>query len=199
MLLPSQIQGDIGEMCNHNHKEEKKANRNMFMIILKNIRFLARQGLPLRGYNNDAESNFIQMLRLHNADVNVDGWLSKKSNKYTSHDIQDNILKEKAHKILRDIGENIRSGGLFSIMADECTDCANKEQFTINFRWVDSKLVDHNEFIGLYTVDSIDAKSLVASIKDVLLRMGLPIQNCRGQCYDGASNMSGAKVDLLCN
>ena len=78
-------------------------------------------------------------------------------------------------------------------MADECTDCANKEQFTINFWWVDSKLIDHNEFIGLYTVDSIDAKSLVANIKDVLLQMGLPIQNCRGQCYDGASNMSGAK------
>ena len=133
------------------------------------------------------------MLHLHNADVNVDGWLSKKSNKYTSRDIQDNILKEMAHKILHDIGENIRDGGLFSIMADECTDCANKEQFTINFQWVDSKFIDHNEFIGLYTVNSIDAKSLVASIKDVLLQMDLPIQNCRGQCYDGASNMSGAK------
>ena len=68
-----------------------------------------------------------------------------------------------------------------------------KEQFTINLRWVDSKQQDHTEFIGLYTVDSIDAKSLVASIKDVLLRMALPLSNCRGQCYDGASNMSGAK------
>ena len=55
---------------------------------------------------------------------------------------------------------------------------------------MDSKLQDHT---GLYSVDSIDAKSLVASIKDVLLRMGLPLSNCTGQCYDGASNMSGAK------
>ena len=92
------------------------------MQILQNIRFLARQGLPLRGSDNDAESNFIQLLRLHNTDVNVDGRLSKKSNKYTSHDIQDTILKEMAHKILHDIGENIHDGGLFSIMADECTD-----------------------------------------------------------------------------
>ncbi len=30
-------------------------------------------------------------------------------------------------------------------------------------------------------------------IKDVLLRLGLPINKCRGQCYDGASNMSGSK------
>ena len=51
------------------------------------------------------------MLHLHKADVNVDGWLSKKSNKYTSHDIQDDILKEMAHKILCDIGENIEHHG----------------------------------------------------------------------------------------
>ena len=95
VLLPSQFKGDIGEMCNHNHKEEKKTNRKMFMIILKNIRFLARQGLPLRGHSsNDSESNFFQMLHLHNADVNVDGWLSKQSNKYTFHDIQDDILRD---------------------------------------------------------------------------------------------------------
>ena len=45
----------------------------------------------------------------------------------------------------------------------------------------------------MYNVDGIDAKSLVTSIKDVLLWMGLPLSNCRGQCYDGASYMSGAK------
>ena len=98
-----------------------------------------------------------------------------------------------AQKILRNIAQNIHDGGMFSIMADECTDCSNKEQFTINFRWVDSKLQDHSEFIGLYTVGSIDAKTLVATIKGVLLQMGSPLSNCRGQCYDGASNMSGAK------
>ena len=104
MLLPSQIQGDVGEMCNHSHKEEKKANRKMFMHILKITRFLVRQWLPSRGHNDDTESNFIQLLRLHKAN-DVDR-LSKKSNKFTSHDIQDSILKEMAHKILCDIGQN---------------------------------------------------------------------------------------------
>ena len=36
------------------------------MHILQNIRFLARQGLPLRGHD-EIESNFIQLLHLHNA------------------------------------------------------------------------------------------------------------------------------------
>ena len=62
----------------------------------------------------------------------VDRWLSKKSNKYTAHEIQDTILKEMAHKVLHDIGQNIRDDWLLSTMADECTDCSNKEQFTIN-------------------------------------------------------------------
>lgn len=31
------------------------------------------------------------------------------------------------------------------------------------------------------------------TIKDVLLRMNLRIENCRSQCYDGASSMSGLK------
>ena len=78
-------------------------------------------------------------------------------------------------------------------MADECTDCSNKEQFTVNIRWVYKELQQHENFIGLYKVDTIDADSLVFAIKDVLLRMNVNIANCRGQCYDGASNMSGAR------
>ena len=89
------------------------------MHILQNKRFLAYQGLPLRGRNVDTDSNFIQLSRLYSVDADVDTWLSKKSNKYTSHEIQDIILKEMVHKTLYDIGQNIHDGGLFSIMADE--------------------------------------------------------------------------------
>ena len=78
-------------------------------------------------------------------------------------------------------------------MADECTDCSNQEQFTINIRWVDEELKEHENFFGLYQVDTIDAKSLFSSIKDVLLQMNVKLSHCRGQCYDGAANMSGAR------
>ena len=58
-------------------------------------------------------------------------------------------------------------------------------------RWVDGDLSVHEEFIGLYVVPSIEASSLVFVIKDSLLRMNLTLAKARGQCYDGASNMSG--------
>ena len=93
VLLPSQLQGDIGEMCDRDHQEEKK-NRQIFILILQNLRFLACQVLPLRGSKNDVEGNFIQLLHLQ--DSTVDAWLQKKSNKYISHDIQDEVLCEMA-------------------------------------------------------------------------------------------------------
>ena len=42
-------------------------------------------------------------------------------------------------------------------------------------------------------MSTIDAESLVSAIRDVLMRMNVRVADCRGQCYDGASNMSGAK------
>ena len=40
-------------------------------------------------------------------------------------------------------------GSFFSIMADECTDIANKEQIVICIRWVDNTLTDYEDVIGL--------------------------------------------------
>ena len=79
-------------------------------------------------------------------------------------------------------------------MADEVTDSSTKEQFVVCLRWVDHNLVTHKELVGLYAADNITSETLVNSLKDVLLRMGLSVQNCRGQCYDGTNNnMVGCK------
>ena len=45
----------------------------------------------------------------------------------------------------------------------------------------------------LYQVDNIQAKTLVAALKDALVRMAPRLDDVRGQCYDGASNMMGSK------
>ena len=59
---------------------------------------------------------------------------------------------------------------LYSIMADEMTDCSNKEQFVICCRWVDKSLNTHEDFIGIYNVNNIKADTLVTVIKDILIR-----------------------------
>ncbi len=193
VVLP-QCTKDIGELQSAEHQAEKARNREILLLVLQNIRFLARQGLPLRGDGDECGSNFTQLLRLRGVDhKGVDSWMSKKTNKYTSPDIQNECLQLMALFILREVSRNIAGSHCFSVMADECTDCSNKEQFTINIRWIDQHLNEHEDFIGLYQVSTIDAASLVSAIRDVLLRMNAKVADCRGQCYDGASNMSGAR------
>ena len=46
-------------------------------------------------------------------------------------------------------------------------------------------------FLGLYETSSTTGESLAQVIIDVLIRFDLPLTQLRGQCYDGASNMSG--------
>ena len=95
--------------------------------------------------------------------------------------------------ILREISKNFQNSVYYTTMADEVTDSSNKEQFVVCLRWVDHDLVTHEELVGLYAVDNITSETLVNFLKDVLLRMGLSVQNCRRQCYDGPNNMVGCK------
>ena len=76
-------------------------------------------------------------------------------------------------------------------MANEVTDCRNKEQF--RFRWVNKGFNTHEDFIGSYNVGNIKADTLVTVIKDVLITLNISLSNARGQCYDGANNMYGIK------
>ena len=58
-------------------------------------------------------------------------------------------------------------------------------------RWVDKKFEIHEDQVELINVPKTDAATLTTVIKDCLIRFSLPITQCRGQAYDGASNMSG--------
>ena len=116
-----------------------------------------------------------------------------KSDKYISPEMQNEILKTMAMQVLRSVVESVRSVPFLTIMVDETTDVSNKEQVVICFRWVDDKLEGHEEFIGLYRVESTQATILVGVIYDVLQRLNVSITKIRGQCYDGASSMSGIR------
>ena len=47
--------------------------------------------------------------------------------------------------------------------------------------------------MGFYQLENIKSDTIVSAIRDVLLRTQISLDNCRGQCYDGASNMLGKK------
>jgi len=45
----------------------------------------------------------------------------------------------------------------------------------------------------VHNIPGTGAETIVSAMKDVLLKLQLSLANCRGQCYDGASNMFGHK------
>ena len=118
--------------------------------------------------------------------------MEKKTEKYTSHDIQNELLMVIAHQILRDLTDEMRDS-FYTTICDEYTDISNKEQLTLCLRWVDEIFNIHEDFLGFYELENIKSDIIVSAIRGVLLRTQISFDNCRGQCCDGASNMLGKK------
>ena len=153
LTLPKSTK-DIGETPSERYSNEKSENRRCLLKSTSNIRFLAHQGLPLRGDGDEDDSNFVQLMKARGEDdTKLLEWMKKKTNKYTCADLRNEILKVIAFKILREIAENIKNSGFFSIMADETTDKSNREQVVIVIRHVHSELIAHEDLIGLNMVD----------------------------------------------
>ena len=65
-------------------------------------------------------------------------------------------------------------------------------QVTLCTRHVNpSTLEVQEDCVGLYATDKTDADTITKLILDSLIRFNLPLSRCRGQYYDGASNMCG--------
>ena len=167
--------------------------------ILSNVRFLARQALPLRGDGKGTDSNFNQLYLLRENDHPIlRKWrTAKKTDKYVHNTIQNEMMKIMALQVLREVAQNIQSADFYSIMGDEATDISNVSQLVICLRWIDDDLVAHDEFIGLKEMPCTNADSIVNELKDVLLRINVRLNKCRGQCYDGCSTMTGNKNEVV--
>jgi hypothetical protein len=199
VTLPSTTR-DIGEQLSQQHAAQKLKNRQALYQILSLIRFLGRQGLAVRGDGNESDGNFQQLLRMKaEDDPNLAEWLQRKENVYTSPAIQNEIIKVMCLQVLRDVCADLQSSPFLTVMADETTDSSNREQVTLIVRRVTQELEVHEEFVGLYHVASINAATLTTAITDVLIRMNLPFEKLRGQCYDGASAMRMWVAKRICD
>lgn len=94
MLVTVTLQAtpDIGEVLNRQTIKEKEQQRDVLLKILSTVKYLGPQGIPLRG-NEDSNSNFIQLLKLWTEDdPRIQETMEHKVNKYTSPQIQNEML-----------------------------------------------------------------------------------------------------------
>jgi hypothetical protein len=79
-------------------------------------------------------------------------------------------------------------------MADEVTDASNHEQMSLVLRYVHNTTNEVEEaFLDLVTMERVTGAELANAIISRLATWNLPLENCRGQGYDGAANMSAAR------
>jgi len=168
-----------------NRNEEQKANRSALMNIITSIQFLAR----LRGHD-ELRSNDIPSLSFF-----LNG---KVRRKYLSRENKNEILKLMADTVLRGIISRVSDAKYFSVIGDEITDVAGKQQLGICLRWVDKDFFIHEDFVGLYEVNKADACHLSTFLLDVLTRFNIDVHSLRGQGYDGTAVMSGKWKHLRC-
>ena len=146
---------DVGEVLSAAHALEKTENRQCLLKILSNLRFLARQSCAIRGDGDESDSNFVQLfIKLRGEDdPKIHEWMIRRTNKYTSHKVQNDMLKVMVLKVL---AACLNDSSFFTIMSDETTDMSNQEQVSTVLRLVDdTDFSVHEEFVGLYLVPSI--------------------------------------------
>ena len=176
---------------------QKEKARDILQLIFSSVRFLARQGLALRGDGSDASANLIQLIRLRDEDrPEVLQWLDRTACKHTAPENQNEILELMAHHVLRRILKDVHRSPFLSVMVDETTDKSNKEQLTLVVRWITEDFVVSEEFLGMYYLSTINAQSIVDARKDAFVRFQIPTAKLRGQCYDECSTMAGAKTGV---
>ena len=161
--------------------------------MIRCLRYLARQVIALQG--NENNDNFTQLIMLiGRKDESIIAHLDRSlGNKYTHHDMQNELLNIISRHVLLSKLETIRKNIFFTIMTDDYTDITNKEQFSFCIRTVDDNLEVKEDFLGFYELENIKIVRVVNAIKDILLRFNFSLQHCRGQTYDGASNIMGKK------
>ena len=148
MVTLSSTTPDVGELLSKQHATEKQNNRHCLFEIIQCIRFLCRQGLALRGDDDDQDGNLKQLIHMKAySDTMLKNWLVKKDNVYTSPEIQNEIIQTMSLQVLREIMAELQSSPFLTIMIDETTDSSNMEQVTLVVRHVTEELQVHEELI----------------------------------------------------
>ena len=196
-------QKPVIEQVNSQLTERIKQNRQKLASILKTVIFCGMQNIALRGHRDNSTApeegnrgNFhaLLMLRVDAGDDILKDHLEKcgKNAIDTSKTVQNELISLVGGAIKEVIVRKVAVNKVFSVIADEATDSSNKEQLPLVIRFVDSDNNIREEFVGFQEcVEGISGEAVADLILSAVGDLGLDMEHCRGQCYDGAGNMAG--------
>ena len=130
-VLPASTR-DVGEAFSEQLGKDRLEARCCFLKLLSNAGFLAQQGLALRGDGDEADSYFMRLASLRAEDFpQLQEWIRKRTDKYVSGEMQNEMLQTMAVRVLRGVVDCIQQKPFCTVMADETADAANVEQVVV--------------------------------------------------------------------
>lgn len=142
----------INAQLNEQVRQDRQITRDRLCGIVKTLVFCARQSIALRAHRNEStpfpdinhdvvkgdinRGNFLELLqfRMEAGDNSISNYAGLKQ-LYTSHAIQNELLHDIAHLVLKSIISCLCAAKYFSVIADETTDSSNMEQLCVAVRY----------------------------------------------------------------
>ena len=177
-------------------------HRTWLHIVFRVIQFLVLNGLPLRGdeeYTDFEDGNvsgglFLSSLSdlLFKIDPNLETIARRlpENAKYTSPDIQNEVVEVLYSIVQREIVDKCRKAGAFTVILDGTESRNQDEMEAVVLRfWNESEAVEH--VINVEHAEDRTAKGLLTILMKTLSQNNLSTDGITSDCLDGASVNSG--------
>ena len=175
--------------------------------------FLAERGLPFRGVTEklgdphnglflglcEFLARYDKVLELHLAAVREAQASHRRMQvSYLSKDTQNEFIECCASAVLRSLLKEVADSKYYAVIVDATPDTSSLEQNVFVLRYVYCNIEGQYEvqerfldFVDNQRRHSKTGEVIASMILDTLKKQDIPFQNCRGQGYDNASNMTG--------
>ncbi|KAF2890866.1 hypothetical protein ILUMI_15307 [Ignelater luminosus] len=176
-----------------------KSNRERLIPIVKTIILCGRENIPSRGHRDvDTVSDeigpgrFRALLKFRidsgNSSLQKHLEIAPKNATYLSKTTQNQPIDCCCFVIMKKVLDKVKEAKYYAVLGDKTTDASGTEQL----RYLDiQKITIHKEFICFLSATDLAGAALSDQIVQELNRVGLQVENVRGQGYDEGANMSG--------
>jgi hypothetical protein len=160
---------NVLQMQSDAHVRLVAENRQYIKAIAEVLLITATQNIAQRGDSEnmvDLDGNFLQILNLlakHDAIIAKKMLHGPQNARYTSKDIQNELIAVMADLVRDQIVDEVKESGYFSICVDESKDISKKEQIALVLRYYFDCSIKES-FLEFKSAAGLDAESLSKSI-----------------------------------
>ncbi|XP_015363711.1 PREDICTED: zinc finger MYM-type protein 1-like [Diuraphis noxia] len=206
-LNRTKLSGRIDSKLEKQLTETRDYWKNVLRRIIETILFLSGRGLPFRGsdehFGSNHNGNYLGILELLSKfdpflaqHIAVHGNQGKgHTSYYLSKTICNEFIALIANKTRTMNIDQLKKAGYFSISVDFTPDITHMDQLTIILKYVNND-GPVERFITFIHITSHTGANLALCLLNFLKENDINIENCRGQSYDNASNMSGTYTGM---